>query len=101
MYVSVCFLCCVFVFAYISNDVLFCFALFRTSQLFWISNDDSPTIVRSYMDGSNQHIVLTSKSTKFGDIAIDTINEKLVFYSGFLITNYTPVSCQLQLYVAQ
>jgi len=48
--------------------------LFRHGQLFWISNDASPTIEESYMDGSNQHIVMTSKSTKFGDIAIDTFN---------------------------
>jgi len=52
----------------------------RTSQLFWISNDASPTIEGSNMDGSNQHIVMKSGSTHFGDIAIDNINEKLVFH---------------------
>jgi len=48
------------------------------------------------MDGSNQQTVLTSKSTKFGDITIDNINERLVVYC-FLSIHYTRFTCQLSM----
>ena len=92
-----CLLCFSFCFRWISN-FYFCFAMVRTSQLFWISNDASPTIEGSNMDGSNQHIVMKSGSTHFGDIAIDNINEKLVFH-WFVLQTYTLITCQLPLSV--